>query len=533
MGNFTKTLVAVVVTSSSLSALADTAAISRGQEAVSHASRMQSAADARVAAAYAGRFTHQGSGLKGVEAMQVDRDAMSQAATARANANAQMAGARNQLAGAVAGGYNLPHQVNVRKNSDMAVALADARQADADRQAKQLSATSYKLGEMQRQQKSAGVERPMGPQVNVRKNSDMAVALADARQAEADRQAKQLSATSYKLGEMQRQQKSAGVERPMGPQVNVRKNSDMAVALADARQADADRQAKQLSATSYKLGEMQRQQKSAGVAPSQAPQVSATSYKLGEMQRQQNSAGVAPSQAPQVSATSYRLGEMQRQQKSAGVAPSQAPQLSATSFKLGEMQRQQKSAGVAPSQAPQLSATSYKLGEMQRQQMMRGVAPAQAPQLSATSYKLGEMQRQQMMMGVAPAQAPQVSATSYKLGEMQRQQMMVGSINVSAASLPGKTPVSLTVNGVSTTTTAAELAAVTPSLQVAVPHIAAFERNPLKGGANGRAMHGHANNDHGNGGSNSEGTHSAEAHGFGNGAHAAAGGGHQGGGFHY
>ncbi|EJL85995.1 hypothetical protein, partial [Pantoea sp. GM01] len=143
MGNFTKTLVAVVVTSSSLSALADTAAISRGQEAVSHASRMQSAADARVAAAYAGRFTHQGSGLKGVEAMQVDRDAMSQAATARANANAQMAGARNQLAGAVAGGYNLPHQVNVRKNSDMAVALADARQAEADRQAKQLSATSY------------------------------------------------------------------------------------------------------------------------------------------------------------------------------------------------------------------------------------------------------------------------------------------------------------------------------------------------------------------------------------------------------
>jgi len=263
MGNFTKTLVAVVVTSSSLSALADTAAISRGQEAVSHASRMQSAADARVAAAYAGRFTHQGSGLKGVEAMQVDRDAMSQAATARANANAQMAGARNQLASAVAGGYNLPHQVNVRKNSDMAVALADARQADADRQAKQ------------------------------------------------------------------------------------------------------------------------------------------------------------------------------------------------------------------------------------------------------------------------------VSATSYRLGEMQRQQMMVGSINVSAASLPGKTPVSLTVNGVSTTTTAAELAAVTPSLQVAVPHIAAFERNPLKGGANGRAMHGHANNDHGNGGSNSEGTHSAEAHGFGNGAHAAAGGGHQGGGFHY
>ena len=108
------------------------------------------------------------------------------------------------------------------------------------------------------------------------------------------------------------------------------------------------------------------------------------------------------------------------------------------------------------------------------------------------------------------------------------------TINVSVSSLKPNTPVSVTVNGVTHTVSASELAKVNPALQVTKPMpVTQFGVARHIGNAGGHDKGHSSTGNTGNGGSNAQGTHSAEAHGFGNGGPAAAGGGRQGGGFHY
>lgn len=123
--------------------------------------------------------------------------------------------------------------------------------------------------------------------------------------------------------------------------------------------------------------------------------------------------------------------------------------------------------------------------------------------------------------------SPAVNAASYRLGIEQQQQksMGVATINVAVSSLNPKTPISVTVNGVTKTVAASTLA---PSTQVAVPNIPAFERNPGKGSSNDQGSS-HSVGGGGNGANNAANTHSA--HGLGGGAHI-GGGSAMGGGFH-
>lgn len=103
-----------------------------------------------------------------------------------------------------------------------------------------------------------------------------------------------------------------------------------------------------------------------------------------------------------------------------------------------------------------------------------------------------------------------------------------GSINVGVGSLPGNTPVSVTINGITQVTRAAVVAKVDPSLQVSVPHVDGIISSPVvKGGQQGND-HGHSS-EHGTGnGGNNAASHS---HGLGGGEHV-GGGSSQNGGFH-
>lgn len=127
----------------------------------------------------------------------------------------------------------------------------------------------------------------------------------------------------------------------------------------------------------------------------------------------------------------------------------------------------------------------------------------------------------------ALAASPAVNAASYRLGIEQQQQksMGVASINVAVSSLQPKTPISVTVNGITKIVAASTLA---PTTQVAVPHIPAFERNPGKGTINDQGSS-HSVSGSGNGANNAANTHSA--HGLGGGDHI-GGGSAMGGGFH-
>lgn len=64
------------------------------------------------------------------------------------------------------------------------------------------------------------------------------------------------------------------------------------------------------------------------------------------------------------------------------------------------------------------------------------------------------------------------------------------SINVSAASLAPSTPVSVTdKNGVTSVTTAGQIAATAPETQISVPHVPAFQRTSAHGNDHDRASH--------------------------------------------
>lgn len=124
-----------------------------------------------------------------------------------------------------------------------------------------------------------------------------------------------------------------------------------------------------------------------------------------------------------------------------------------------------------------------------------------APVINATSYRLGITQQQQKVAGVAPA----INAVSASNTE---------SINVAASSLPANTPVTATVNGVTTTTTAGAIAAIDPSIQVAVPHVAAFRRTTIKGGTEDKSGHASLSGHDGRGSDNAH-SHAFGGHGYG------------------
>ncbi|MEN4602741.1 hypothetical protein ABEG90_09030 [Pantoea agglomerans] len=119
-----------------------------------------------------------------------------------------------------------------------------------------------------------------------------------------------------------------------------------------------------------------------------------------------------------------------------------------------------------------------------------GSPVAQGPVVNATAYRAGITQLQQKAIGVAPTATISTAVAP-------------ASINVSAATLHPDTPVSVSINGVTQATTAGALAAIDPSIQIAVPHIAAFQRPAVKGGSNNAHSHSsHVQGDN-NGGSNS------------------------------
>ncbi|ENG0769485.1 hypothetical protein ABTS79_003060 [Salmonella enterica subsp. enterica] len=102
------------------------------------------------------------------------------------------------------------------------------------------------------------------------------------------------------------------------------------------------------------------------------------------------------------------------------------------------------------------------------------------------------------------------------------------TINQAAANLPAKTPVSVTINGVTQTTTAGAIAAVNPQAQIQTPINSVFAAAPRKGGNNHGDRGSRSEHGTGNGGNNAQNSRSA-----GGLADSHVGGGRAGGGFHY
>ena len=90
-----------------------------------------------------------------------------------------------------------------------------------------------------------------------------------------------------------------------------------------------------------------------------------------------------------------------------------------------------------------------------------------------------------------------------------------GSINVAASSLHPDTPVSVSFNGITQTTTAGELAAQNPTIQVAVPHVQAIINSPIvKGGQDRNGKHSGTMGHDGRGQDNAH-SHAFGGHGYG------------------
>lgn len=95
------------------------------------------------------------------------------------------------------------------------------------------------------------------------------------------------------------------------------------------------------------------------------------------------------------------------------------------------------------------------------------------------------------------------------------------TINQAAANLPAKTPVSVTINGVTQTTTAGAIAAVNPQAQIQTPINSVFAAAPRKGGNNHGDRGSRSEHGTGNGGNNA--ANSNSAHGLGGGNHIGGG----------
>lgn len=87
-------------------------------------------------------------------------------------------------------------------------------------------------------------------------------------------------------------------------------------------------------------------------------------------------------------------------------------------------------------------------------------------------------------------------------------------INMSVSRIPTNTPVTVTINGNSITTTAGVLAKIDPQAQVAMPVISVFSPTPRKGGQDQRSSS-NTHGETGNGSQNAANSRSGVAHGFG------------------
>lgn len=159
-----KSIIAIVVAVASLSSVAH-ADMSQAQQAVSHASRMQSAAEARVsdARANAGMGGMPGH-LSGKAGMDADRSNMNNAARERADAYAQSRAADSQMQAAIAEQGNALAKANVQRTRQQVVAggvsyvnAQIAAQNEQKAAAYNVTGESYRLAETQRQQKTMGV----------------------------------------------------------------------------------------------------------------------------------------------------------------------------------------------------------------------------------------------------------------------------------------------------------------------------------------------------------------------------------------
>jgi predicted component of type VI protein secretion system len=152
------------------------------------------------------------------------------------------------------------------------------------------------------------------------------------------------------------------------------------------------------------------------------------------------------------------------------------------------------------------------------------------PQIASTkqltpTYSVPAVKQQLTPQAVSSKQ-PQITGASYRAYVTQLQASLptesinavsvdnTNKINVSVSSLKFSTPVNVTVDGVTTTTTAGAIAAIDPSIQVAVPHVAAFRRTTIKGGTEDKSGHASLSGHDGRGSDNAH-SHAFGGHGYG------------------
>lgn len=127
--------------------------------------------------------------------------------------------------------------------------------------------------------------------------------------------------------------------------------------------------------------------------------------------------------------------------------------------------------------------------------VMTSVAPA----ITGTSYRAAITTMQAVSLSVTAPPNPTTNST----------------VNTSVATLPGNTPVNAVINGVSINTTAAEVSAINPSAQVAVPFSSAFVTSVKKNkGGIDRGRYNNSEHGTGKGGDNAH-SHAFGGHGYG------------------
>lgn len=200
---------------------------------------------------------------------------------------------------------------------------------------------------------------------------------------------------------------------------------------------------------------------------------------------------------------------------------------SSVAIQAGPMATPQKTPQATPTiNTPQAVPTLQRTPSYSVPTPTAQLTPQIAPTKQLTpSYSVPTV-KQQLTPQDLPTKQPQITGASYRAYINQLEQAQ--TINVAVSSLKPSTLVNVTVNGITKTTTAGVIAAVNPSVQVAVPHVPAFQVNTGKGSKNDKASS-HSIGGSGNGANNAANTNSA--HGLGGGPHI-GGGSAMGGGFH-
>ena len=151
---------------------------------------------------------------------------------------------------------------------------------------------------------------------------------------------------------------------------------------------------------------------------------------------------------------------------------------------------------------------------------------------------VGQIQARQAAIKNAVAQSHAAQITAGKMQGMDTQpaatmtastQPANSTINQAAQNVNPHTPVSVTVNGVTTETTAGEIAKTDPQAQISMPLDSVFN-GPVRSSNNNRD-HSTSHGEHGTGNGGNNAANSNSAHGLGGGSHI-GGGSAQGGGFH-